>query len=539
MNVTAQVSCRWWFSILILAALLLADLPAVRAADSPVTPPPACGQVLFQDDFEGASPLADWTGSAQLATGFQSEHAVAITVSAPGQTAVIQRKLPVALWRGCTVRGTAMLRAEGVSDKPNAWNGVKFMLALETPDRRLWPQAPIETGSFDWRRAAFSVRVPTNATAVTLCLGLELVTGRVWFDDVKFTVVKPPSPLKPSPRAGPVFKGHNLPRLRGAMVSPQIDAASLRVLGRDWNANLIRWQLVRPARPGAAESLDDYDAWLDGELQRLDAALPECERDGLLVALDLHSPPGGKGTDGGYFGADGRLFTDRRVQDKFVDVWRRLATRYRGDKAIWGYDLANEPVEEFVEEGCDDWHDLAERAARAIRAIDPTRAIIVEAPPWGGPSSLADFTPLAVSNVVYSVHMYEPIAFTHQGVFRNTARTFRYPGEIDGKYWDKHALEETLRPVIEFQRAWNVHIYVGEFSAIRWAPGDSACRYLADVIEICEEHGWDWSYHAFREWQGWSVEVGGDRNDTQPAATPTDRERLLRSWFVRNQKPKR
>jgi len=226
------------------------------------------------------------------------------------------------------------------------------------------------------------------------------------------------------------------------------------------------------------------------------------------------------------------------VQDQFVEVWRRLATRYKNAKVIWGYDLANEPVEEFVEDNCDDWHGLAERTARAIRQIDPARAIICEAPPWGSPESLADFRPLAVSNVVYSAHMYVPGEFTHQGVHSKTGKPVSYPGLINGKQWDKAALEAVLQPVLNFQRHYNVHIYMGEFSAIRWAPGDSAYRYLKDVIEIFEQHGWDWSYHAFREWQGWSVEHGSDPKDTKPAAQPTDRQKLLREWYARNQKPK-
>jgi hypothetical protein len=81
-----------------------------------------------------------------------------------------------------------------------------------------------------------------------------------------------------------------------------------------------------------------------------------------------------------------------------------------------------------------------------------------------------------------------------------------------------------------------VHIYLGEFSAIRWAPGDSAHQYLRDCIDIFEEYGWDWAYHAFREWDGWSVEHGPDRNNRTRMATPTDREQLLRSWFAENEK---
>jgi hypothetical protein len=102
--------------------------------------------------------------------------------------------------------------------------------------------------------------------------------------------------------------------------------------------------------------------------------------------------------------------------------------------------------------------------------------------------------------------------------------------------WDKAALEKVLKPVVDFQKRYNVHIYLGEFSAIRWAPGDSGYRYLKDCIEIFESHDWDWSYHAFREWNGWSVEHGPDRADNKPAATPTDRQKLLCDWFAKNKR---
>ena len=64
-------------------------------------------------------------------------------------------------------------------------------------------------------------------------------------------------------------------------------------------ANLIRWQLIRTSRSARVDTFEQYDAWLNTELARLDAALPLCEKYGLMVALDLHSPPGGKATEGG------------------------------------------------------------------------------------------------------------------------------------------------------------------------------------------------------------------------------------------------
>lgn len=517
------------FQLVLPVFLLLASVRPLAAAL-------ARGAVWFETGFENTNDLASWQGPAGIAPGFAGDHAVGIVAAPPANGAVITRPLPVESVRGCVVRGSLMVRAENVSAKPNPWNGIKCMLVVERATGTDYPQAPLETGSFDWQRAGFTARIPDDAKRVTLVLGLEQVSGKVWFDDLRFVISRAPAP-RPAPVAGPPYKGHDLPRLRGAMISPSITPESLKVLGGDWNANLIRWQLIRTTWQGG--SLDDagYDAWLESELKKLDAALPHCERLGVSVVVDLHSPPGGKGTSGGYAGSDARLFTDPACQQKFVALWRSIATRYRDAKPVWGYDLANEPVEDNVAENCADWQELAERAARAIREADPRRTIIVEPSNWGGPDGLKDLVPIPVSNVVYSVHVYLPHQFTHQNVHGKTPE-YTYPGEIEGKPWDKAALERALQPVVDFQNRYNVHMYIGEFSAIRWAPDESALRYLRDLIDIFEARGWDWSYHAFREWHGWSVEHTGDRNDTRPAAAPTERQKLLREWFARNQKPR-
>lgn len=508
-----------------------ASLPtsAATAQSAPVK-----GDVVFATDFEGTNALAGWSGAPKLAAGFQSGHSLCID-----RTTTTQRTLPVERVRGCVLSFSAMIKAGNVSEKPKPWNGVKFMAPIVAPDGKQWPAASLDTGSFDWKRCAFTVRVPADATQMHLCLGLEAVTGKVWFDDVRVVVRRPPLP-PPVPRvnAGPVFTGHDLPRLRGAMIRPGIDEAGLRTFGQEWNANVIRWQLTRHAPRGETSfTLADYDAWLESELAKLDAALPLCEKYGLLVVVDLHSPPGGKRTVSGYVGSDGGLFASKDAQEKFIEVWQKMARRYKDSRAVWGYDLANEPVEDEVAESMADWQELAGRAARAVRAIDPKHAIIVEPAQWGNPNGLKELRPLDVPGVVYSVHMYMPHEFTHQGVHDKSGKQWVYPGEIARKHWDKAALEAALRPVVEFQQRYGVHIYIGEFSAIRWAPENSAYRYIKDLIEIFESHGWDWTYHAFREWSGWSVEHGEDRANTTPSPTPTEREKLLREWFSKNRKP--
>ena len=107
---------------------------------------------------------------------------------------------------------------------------------------------------------------------VSLVVGLEAVTGKAWFDDIRVVAWKSLVGEEPRAATGKMYKGHDLPRLRGAMVSPDIDEAGLRVLGQEWNANLVRWQLVRREKIDNPLDLVAYDRWLQSALKQLDAA---------------------------------------------------------------------------------------------------------------------------------------------------------------------------------------------------------------------------------------------------------------------------
>lgn len=504
-----------------------------------LTLPARAAEAFYATNFDAPAALEGWTGiggaGVQLTDSHDDSRSLAVEIpdsEGPGHRNA-RFRLPVEGLKGTRVRVEAMVRAEGVSQPPNVWNGIKVMLHTVGPDGQDWQQQNNVFGTFDWKPIAFVASVPREATEASLILGLEMVTGRVWFDDLKVTVVSRRRAVEPSAKAGPVYKGHGLPRLRGAMIGPGVNAEDLRVLGGQWKANHVRWQLIWggfPHGPADDGDLDAYNRWIDSQLERLDSLLPVCKEVGIHVLIDLHTPPGGRNQ-----AKECNLFKEARFQDCFIAVWKKIATHYRGNEQVWGYDLVNEPVEGIVGEGAMDWHALATKTARAVRAIDPDHAIIVEPAPWGSPSSLEFFEPIDVERVVYSVHMYQPHQFTHQGVYEAPVG-ISYPGEIDGRHWDKDALRQALKPAIDYQRDYGVHIYIGEFSAIRWAPGTSAHDYLRDVIEIMEENDWDWAYHAFREWDGWSVEHGSDRNDRSRSATATDRQKLLTSWFEKNER---
>ncbi len=497
-------------------------------------------ELVFATGFEGETPFAGWENVgtfAKVDTGRNGGHALLTDFSAnpKGEGGMVYYPLDIEKVRGCKIVVTCWVKAENVIKQEKRNMAVKVMLHSKSTKGPNWREEYDINGTFDWTRKAVAMDVPDCGTDVWLYFGLQGTTGKAWFDDVEVRIVRPLTVGDYRVPKGPAYKGHDLDRLRGAMSPGQPKPEDVEALAGEWGANVMRYQMgigwyKREKGIPNDQTVDmaGYDEWLDLELAQLDKLLPACRKYGMLLVVDLHSAPGGQRN----------LFAEKKYQDKFVESWEKIARRYQGEKSIWGYDFLNEPGEgtwDPAVEGLLDWQGLVQRVATAVRMIDQDVTFIVECADGANPVGFLSFLPIRDPKTVYSVHMYYPHTFTHQGVGSRPVK-YVYPGEVDGKYWDKAELEKSLEPVIEFQKKYNVHMFVGEFSAIRWAPDNSAFRYIRDCIDLFEEQGWDWTYHAFREWSGWSVEYTTDPKNGKPAETRTDREQLMRDWFAKNQK---
>lgn len=204
---------------------------------------------------------------------------------------------------------------------------------------------------------------------------------------------------------------------------------------------------------------------------------------------------------------DAAVHWDRpELKASLVSLWAQVAARFRRNPVIAGYDLINEPVtprdDRRPAQSGDPWRELAMQMIQAIRAEDADSIVIFEPSPWGLPKGFAQLTPLPFAGVVYSFHFYEPHALTHQGLYEHRA-ALDYPSQAA----TRASLSAAVEPVRAFARKYAVPIFVGEFSIVRWAPGDSAARYLNDAIDIFEAEGWGWAYHSFREYEGWDAEL--------------------------------
>ena len=217
--------------------------------------------------------------------------------------------------RGYVVQFSARIKADGINPGRGRGNGIQFGAVIETDCGRVAPSVNSmdgsfpAAGSFDWKLVGFYAAIPPNAKRVTLRLCLDMATGKAWCDDIR-VVVRKPIAAPGSARQLDRRTQATICSSGGTMVGNTISGADLRVLGQDWNANLIRWPLLR-GRVDNPLDLVAYQRWLQSALEQLDAALPLCEKYGLRVVIDLHSPPGG-------------LFSDAASQRMFIQVWQHF-----------------------------------------------------------------------------------------------------------------------------------------------------------------------------------------------------------------------
>ena len=120
------------------------------------------------------------------------------------------------------------------------------------------------------------------------------------------------------------------------------------------------------------------------------------------VLLDLHGTFGGQNTfdNCGEVNSDPQLWKNTEYQDRTVKLWEGIANHYKGNPAVAGYDLLNEPDRV----GKDQLNAFYNRLYKAIRAIDSDHMIYMEAA-WDWNQLYAPSV-YGWTNVVYEMHYY-------------------------------------------------------------------------------------------------------------------------------------
>lgn len=403
------------------------------------------------------------------------------------------------------------------------WEGVRFVMNYDT--ECLWYSECCNgySGSFDWRILKFRTRVPIDLKKATLSLGIIGNRGEILFRNLKIAVVEGPLPA-PNPNARPPANGHSLGRLRGLNTGSGLISKE-RVARKhfaEWkNCNLYKFTVNAPV---GDISDKEFDAFCDYSIRQFDR---------FLYFLKKHSRALGVLQFCGFRDKVGRTEThasalEKKTHDRNILFWDKVAAHFKGEKAIWAFELYNEM--EIRIEPKFDYNKLMETIAKRINAIDPDRWMIVQQEAWWGQRSMDRLRPIRAKNIIYGIHHYTPFPFSHQRL-GSQKKVVTYPSVIEGLKWDKEMIRRDLAPARHFQQAYNVPIFVSEFCCVSWA--EDGGRWTRDCIELFEEYGWDWMWHCIAEFQAWDPY----KDAKLKTVAETGRSKALNDYFAKNKFP--
>jgi hypothetical protein len=240
--------------------------------------------------------------------------------------------------------------------------------------------------------------------------------------------------------------------------------------------------------------------------QKMDQQVGFAKKHGIFLVFNMFTTPGncyeGYSNHCGFWGSSSE-------QQQLQAFWVDMATRYKNEPAVAGYDLLNEPT---PPQGCGQWFPIAQRIRDAVAAVSPNQLVFVNTCSDPG-NDLRYNNPPKGKNIVHEVHDYAPMDMTHDMFSPGST----YPGTakewFGSCYVDKNVFatgqgcpEMNIRESYGFNWAAqnNVPIYVGEWGASSVLKG--YVQYHKDRAELYRD--WDVN-HAHYTWKHQTIKTGG------------------------------
>lgn len=174
------------------------------------------------------------------------------------------------------------------------------------------------------------------------------------------------------------------------------DIDQLKEFGFNSVRLVFHWdKLTPPDQPGV---------WLEPGFAQFDSVIAWCKTNGMYVILDMHCAPGAQSGEP-ISDSDGqaRLWQDESFRIRTVEIWRKIAERYKDETTVGGYDLINEPAWDLGSTNAL-LRELFINITNSIREVDQNHILFIEGN-WFA-TDFKGLTPKWDDNMVYSFHRY-------------------------------------------------------------------------------------------------------------------------------------
>jgi endoglucanase len=266
---------------------------------------------------------------------------------------------------------------------------------------------------------------------------------------------------------------------------------------------------------------------IENRLLNLDRSVEFAKQNGLKLILDLHECPGHDFSEVTKSPVQKLFDSDDTYIKKTEKIWAFLAERY-GQKDHVLFETLNEPVAPAPEI----WNNVKDRLCREIRKHAPKSTIITGSNMWNWPSTYNSLTPFEDDNLIYSVHFYEPLLFTHQNApwIKNpeikVERTYpsdygpgfvrKYGLTMSAGVWDKNRLTREFEPVNEFRKKYNAHVICNEFGVYTPVELQAQLRWYDDLLYVLKEMGIGFSYWNYKNLDFGIISIGEKLHENLP-----------------------
>ena len=203
--------------------------------------------------------------------------------------------------------------------------------------------------------------------------------------------------------------------------------------------------------PIEREPVAGEQTWLSEGFERIDSMCEWADRWGVLLVLDMHACPGGQSSGDicDYDASKPSLWENEANRKKLVELWRKIAERYRERKCVAAYDLINETNWTLPDNNKLLW-DTFKDIIKAIRQVDSNHIVILE-----GNSYSNDYTGLPSTKLDAKMMLQ----YHRYGVY-NTKSQVQGMAEMAAKY--------------------RCPVFIGEF-------GENSNSWTAGCVRLYEE----------------------------------------------------